>query len=105
MVKSRMGRAQGLSGSRRLFRPGLSSSRSQGCEWQRGSCGGRLRRREDGVLQAEEGEAGTGPPPVAPDTAEQPGGGAAAWLGTGGGGRKVAAAESLMRTGEREKRL
>lgn len=102
-MKSRTGRAQGLSGSRRLFRPGLSSSRSQGCEWQRGSCGGRLRRRDDGVLQAEDGEAGTGHPRGA--VAEQPGGGTAAWLGTGGGGRNVEAAESLMSTGEREKRL
>lgn len=104
-MKSRTGRAQGLSGSRRLFRPGLNSSRSQGCEWQRGSCGGRLRRRDDGVLQAEEGEAGTGPPAVAPAVVEQPSIGGIAWLGTGGGGRKVEVAESLMSTGEREKRL
>lgn len=66
LVKSRTGRAQGLSGSRRRFSPGLSSRRSQGCEWQRGSWGGRLRRRDDGVLQAEDGEAGTGPPRAAP---------------------------------------
>lgn len=99
-MKSRTGRAQGLSGSRRLFRPGFRSSRSHGCEWQRGSCGGRLRRRDDGVLQADEGEAVTPPAVVT-----QPGGGAAAaWLGAGGGGRKVEAAESLMSTGEREKR-
>lgn len=55
------------------------------------------------MLQAEDGEAGTGPPRAA--TPEQPGGGIVAWLGTGGGGRNVEAAESLMSTGEREKRL
>lgn len=49
------------------------------------------RRREDGVLQAEEGKAGTA------------GGGAAQWGGTGGGGRNWTAA-SLIRTGDREKR-
>lgn len=58
------------------------------------------------MLQAEEGEAGTGPPTAAPAAVEQPGrAAAAAWIGTGGGGRKVEAAESLMSTGEREKRL
>lgn len=58
------------------------------------------------MLQADEGEAGTGPPAVTlPAVVTQPGGGAAAaWLGAGGGGRKVEAAESLMSTGEREKR-
>lgn len=78
LTKSRTGRAQGRSGSRRLFRPGLNSNRSQGCEWQRGSCGGRLRRREDGVLHAEEGEAGTGPPADTLAVAAQPRGGATA---------------------------
>lgn len=29
---------------------------SQGCEWHRGSAGCRLRREEDGVLQAEVGD-------------------------------------------------
>lgn len=57
------------------------------------------------MLQAEEGEAGTGPPAEEAPTPAQPGGGAGAWQGTGGGGRKVEAAESLMSTGEREKRL
>lgn len=104
LTKSSTGRAQGRSGSRRLFRPGLSSSRSQGCEWQRGSWGGRLRRREEGVLQAEDGEAGTAPPGGAVAAAPPPGGGADAWLGNGGGGRNVEEAESLMSTGEREKR-
>lgn len=103
MVKSRTGRAHGLSGSRLLFRPGLRSSRSQGCEWQRGSCGGRQRLRDDGVLQAEDGETGTRTPAA---VAEQLGGRGRVWLGAaGGGGKKVEAAESLISTGEREKRL
>lgn len=49
-------------------------------------------RSEAGVLQADEGEAGTAT------------GGAVGWRGTGGGGR-IWAAASRMRTGEREKRL
>lgn len=56
------------------------------------------------MLQAEDGEAGTAPPGGPAAAAPLPGGGADDWLGTGGGGRKVEAAESLMSTGEREKR-
>lgn len=56
------------------------------------------------MLQAEDGEAGTAPPGGQAAAAPLPGGGADDWLGTGGGGRKVEAAESLMSTGEREKR-
>ncbi len=92
LAKSSTGRAHGLSGSLRRFRPGLSRSRSQGWEWHLGSWGGRARRTEDGVLQADEGEAGTA------------GGWDGICGGTGGGGKNWAAA-SRMSTGEREKRL
>ncbi len=92
LAKSSTGRAHGLSGSLRRFRPGLSRSRSQGWEWHLGSWGGRARRTEDGVLQADEGEAGTG------------GGWDGICGGTGGGGKNWTAA-SRMSTGEREKRL
>lgn len=96
-MKSSPGRARGrVSGSRRRFSPGFRSNRSHGCEWQRGSWTGVALRREEGVLQAEEGDGGTA-------TGACGGACGGAGGGSGGGGRKWAAA-SRMCTGDSEKR-
>lgn len=49
---------------------------SQGCEWQRGSAGCRLRLQEEGVLHADVGEgdsAGCSIPPQQPGARAAPG--------------------------------